>query len=143
MHVKEVMTTDVVTVHHEATLREAVERLLSESVGSVIVVDDSDAPVGIVTETDVLRATYKTGAPLSEIAVADLSHQPVVTTAPNRTVNHVAYVMAKEEVKKVPVMEDMELVGMITLTDIVWRLSDIRQEATEDAEMPSDWDPND
>lgn len=143
MLVNEVMTTDVVTVPHGASLREAVERLLTERVGSVIVVDDGGGPVGMVTETDVLRAAYKTEAPLSEIAVADLSHQPVVTTAPNRTVNHVAYVMAKEGVKKVPVMEDMDLVGIITLTDIVWRLSDIRQEATEDAEMPDEWDPND
>ncbi len=142
MLVEDVMTTDVVTVSHEATLRAAVEQLLTERVGSVIVVDDDGYPVGMVTETDVLRAAYETGAPLEAIAVADLSHRAVVTTRPDRTVRHVARKMTEEGVKKVPVMDGIDLVGMVTLTDIVWRLSDIRKEATELAEMPDEWGPN-
>jgi CBS domain-containing protein len=140
--VKDVMTSQVVTVHRGATLRAAVERLLAERVGSVIVVDEKNIPVGMVTETDVLKAAYKTEAPLDEIAVTDLSHRAVVTTKPNRTVQHVARKMDDENVKKVPVMDDLDLVGMVTLTDIVWHLSDIRKEATELAEIPDRWDPS-
>ena len=142
MIVKDVMTADVVTINHNETLHTAVEHLLSERVGSVIVIDDDGYPVGIVTESDVLRAAYETGAPLKEIAVVDLSHRAVVTTPPDRTVQDVARKMAEEEVKKVPVMDGIDLVGMITLTDIVWRLSDIRKEATELAEMPNSWGPS-
>lgn len=142
MLVEDLMTTDVVTAAHDATLRAAVEQLLSEGVGSVIVVDGDGYPVGMVTESDALRAAYETGLPLDEIAVADLSHRAVVTTPPDRTVQSVARRMAEEGVKKVPVMDGIELVGMITLTDVVWHLSEIRKEATELAEMPDQWGPN-
>jgi CBS domain-containing protein len=142
MLVKDLMTTDVVTVPQDATLRAAAERLLTEDVGSVIVVDEETNLAGMVTETDTLRAAYETDAPLSEIAVADLSHPAVVTTTPDRTIQHVARTMADEGVKKVPVVDGIDLVGMITLTDIVWELSDIRKEAVELAEMADHWDPN-
>lgn len=142
MLVKDVMTAEVVMIHRNETLDAAVQQLLSERVGSVIVVDDNSIPVGIVTETDILKATYETGALLDEIAVTDLSHQALVTTRPDRTVQHVARKMDEEGVKKVPVMDDLDLVGMVTLTDIVWHLSDIRKEATELAEMADEWSPN-
>ena len=141
MVVRELMSTDVVTVHRDASLQAAVERLLEAGVGSVIVVDDDGYPVGMVTETDALRAAAGTGAPLAAIGVVDLSHRAVVTTAPDRTVQRVARRMADEGVKKVPVLDGIDLVGILTLTDIVWHLSEIRKEATELGEMPDDWGP--
>lgn len=137
------MSTDVVTVHVSETLREAVERLLSEQVGSVIVVSDEGNPVGIVTEADALRALYETGDPLSAVDVADLTHRPVITTKPSATVSHVANRMATKDVKKAPVMDDLELVGIITMTDVVWHLSEIRKEASDLGEAHSRWNPND
>jgi len=142
MFVQELMTTDVVTVSADGTLRGAVHELLSEQVGSVIVVDDEGHPAGIITETDVLHAGYQSGDRLADIAVADLSHRPVITTKPTATVQTVARKMADEEVKKVPVMDDLDLVGIITLTDIVWHLSEIRKEATALEDAHSQWSPN-
>ena len=66
-----------------------------------------------------------------------------MTAAPDETVQHVARRMADEGVKKVPVMDDIDLVGIVTLTDIVWHLSDLRSEAAEFAEMGREWGPHD
>lgn len=131
MLVRELMTTDVVTVPADATLAAAVERLLDHGVGSVVVVDEDGVPGGIVTETDALSAALETGRPLDEITVADLAHRPVVTAAPDRTVQWVARTMAEEDVKKVPVLNGVDLVGIVTLTDVVYHLSAIREEAYE------------
>lgn len=130
MLVEDLMSTDVVTVDVGATLADAVERQLSAGVGSVVVLDDGD-PCGIVTEHDALEASLRTGRPLGEIPVAKLAHGAVVTTGPDRTVQRVARQMAEEGVKKIPVLEDLELVGIVTLTDVVHHLSDIRAEASE------------
>lgn len=130
MLVRELMTTDVVTVPREATLADAVERLLDREVGSVVVVEDG-VPAGLVTETDALEAALDAGEPLSEIRVADLAHPPVVTAAPDRTVQWVARTMAEEGVKKVPIVDGVDLVGIVTLTDLVRHLSEIRDEASE------------
>lgn len=142
MLVSAVMSTDVVSIPQSASLHDAVSQLLDHGVGSVVVTDDRGHPTGVVTESDVLRAAHATGDPLDGIAVADLSHRPVVTTEPSATVEGLARTMAEESVKKVPVMDDLDLVGMVTLTDIVWHLSDIRNQAKGYGEAFSRWDPN-
>lgn len=139
MLVRELMSTDVVTCHEEATLREAVGKLCEHGVGSVIVLDDDGHPVGMVTETDALQAGYDTDRPFSEIRVGDLSHRAVVTVAPEKTVQHVARKMSEEGVKKVPVMDHLELLGIVTLTDIVWKLPELRSEAADLASPPREW----
>ena len=140
MQVTEIMSTDVVTVDRAASLRDAVGKLLTHEVGSVVVVSNEGNPVGIVTETDALRAGYQTGNPFEDIRVMELAHRPVITTSPSATVQWVARKMADNDVKKVPVMDDLSLVGMVTLTDIVWRLSDIRAEVGNLSTAPEDWE---
>jgi len=139
MLVGDVMSTDVVTVDASATLHEVVGRLLAERVGSVVVVDAGN-PSGIVTETDVLRAAHDRDRPLRAIGVDDLGHPPLVTTTADRTVQGVARTMADEGVKKVVVMDGLDIAGIVTLTDIVWHLADIRKEASDLARR--DWDPH-
>lgn len=134
------MTTEVVTVPTSATLREVASQLLENGVGSVIVVDDAGNPDGIVTESDVLEAAYRSGEALDELPVTKLSHGAVVTTGPDATVQRVARKMADENVKKVPVLEDFDLVGMVTLTDIVWHLPELRKEATSLGQAHKDWE---
>ncbi|QSG05080.1 CBS domain-containing protein [Halapricum desulfuricans] len=141
MLVRELMTAAVVTCDEHATLSAAVGKLLEHGVGSVVLTSDGGNPTGIVTETDALRAAYRTDRPLSEIRVADLSHGSVITASPDETVQRVARRMATEGVKKVPVMDGVDLLGIVTLTDIVWHLSDIRSEAAEVAERGSEWGP--
>ena len=135
------MSTDVVTVHRERSLRDAAGRLLAEDVGSVVVVNDEGNPVGILTESDCIRAAYESGRALDDIPVSALSHRPVVTTKPDSTVPFVASKMRQEGVKKVPVMDDLDLVGIVTLSDIVWHLSEIRQEAAARDNPRSEWSP--
>lgn len=130
MLVGELMTTDVVTVEDGAMLDEVVEKLLINGVGSVIVTDDGNLS-GIVTESDVLHAALETGRPLAELPVQKLQHGPIVTTNADKPVQAVARRMADNDVKKVPVMDDLDLVGILTHSDIVWHLSDIRDEVSQ------------
>lgn len=136
------MSTDVVTVPATGTVREVTERLLTEDVGSVIVTSEEGNPVGIVTESDALRACHEVDASLADVGVDALSHRPLLTTDPSATVSQVARRMADKDVKKAPVMDDLDLVGVITMTDIVWHLSEIRKEASDLGEAHSRWNPN-
>ncbi|WP_235728461.1 CBS domain-containing protein [Halosimplex carlsbadense] len=134
------MTADVVTVDIDASLDDAVGKLLGEGVGSVVVID-GETPMGIVTETDALEAARERGRPLAEIAVSDLAHPPLVTTDPDRTVQRVARTMAEEGVKKVVVTEGLSVLGIVTLTDVVYHVADLRKEAAAAAEdlAERDW----
>lgn len=140
MLVRELMSTDVVTVDEAATLADAAERLLANGVGSVIVVDSDGAPVGILTETDLVRAGYETGRPFADVDVGQIGHRPVITTKPSASISRVAGRMTEEGVKKVPVMDDLELVGILTYSDIVNHLSTIRREASDLAAAREEWE---
>jgi len=141
MQVHELMSTDVVTVPVDATVADAVDRLLGAGVGSVIVVDDAGDPMGIVTESDALRAAREVGRPLTEIDVRAVGHRPVVTTTPSTSVPGVARLMADEGVKKVPVLDGLDLVGVVTLTDVVWHLSSLREEMSAIEAAREAWSP--
>lgn len=142
MQVRDLMSTDVVTAPRSATLADVADRLLDAGVGSVIVVDDDGDPVGIVTETDALRVARDSGKPLADITVTDVGHPPVVTTTPSTAIPTVGRRMADEGVKKVPVLDGLDLVGIVTLTDIVWHLSSLRQEASDIAAARDEWSPH-
>ncbi|MFC6973619.1 CBS domain-containing protein [Halomicroarcula sp. GCM10025709] len=142
MLVRELMSTDVVTVAVDESMATAVGRLLDAGVGSCVVLDEDGTPMGLVTESDALAAAHETGRPLTEITVREVGHRPVVTTTPDRSVSAVVRTMTAEDVKKVPVMSELELVGIITLTDIVWHLSDLKRELSTTDRVRNRWDPS-
>lgn len=116
------MTTDLVTVEPEAPLARAVERMLEARAGSTVVVSPHDAPVGIVTSSDVLRATLETEAGLTDVGVDEVMSDPLVTIDPDATVNRALELMAEHGIKKLPVIDGLTLVGVVTTTDIARQL---------------------
>lgn len=133
------MTTEVIKVETDSTLREAVGKMLRNGVGSVVVVDD-DTPTGIITEKDALSAAYSTGASLEEIDVSDVARRTPVTTNPSQTVMGAMNEMIENNVKKLPVIEELELVGIVTISDISEQISEIRKEAVRLSEEPTEED---
>jgi len=134
MLVEDVMETDIVTCEIDATVRVAVERMLRAHVGSVIVTEEGN-PTGIVTETDTLLAGYRTEQPFGEIPVRSAATGSLVTVEPTRTVRSAIQLMREEEIKKLPVVEDLDLVGIVTMTDITRHYGDIVREI-HDLERP-------
>ena len=117
MLVREAMSTELVTVPLAASVHEAVKRMLQAGVGSVIVTHESD-PVGILTETDALIAGYRTARSFEEIPVKPAMSRPLQTIAPEATVRAAVDQMHREAIKKLAVVEGLDLVGIITATDI-------------------------
>lgn len=113
--VSEIMSSPVVTVPADTTLVDAAATLAEERVGSLVV--GEDVVEGIVTETDVVRAIGE-GRDLSETAVSELMSEPVVTIRPHESVRVAGERMGHNGVKKLPVTEDGEPVGIVTTTDL-------------------------
>lgn len=127
MLVSDAMSTDLVTCSVNASLREAVERMLSEGVGSSVVYED-EAPIGIVTETDALHSVCSKRKLLSEISVNEVMSSPVVKVSKDKTLRHAARKMRKNEIKKLVVVDDMEFVGIVTTQDIIYNYHQLKSE---------------
>ena len=138
MQVRDVMTTGCVSVPSTATLKDCATRMLMAGTGSVLV-DDSDGPVGIVTESDVLAAAKDIGEPLEAIpAHAAMSH-PIERIEPTATVRKAADRMRDLNIKKLLVTSGLTPVGVVTMTDLVWHFSDFQREAGDVAARGEAW----
>jgi CBS domain-containing protein len=127
MLVEDVMQTDLVVCDAEESVRAAVEAMLRNHVGSVVVLADGN-PAGLVTETDVLLAGYATERSFSEIPVETVMSRPLVTVAPSKSLRTAMGVMKDESIKKLPVQDGLDIVGMLTMTDINERYGEIVRE---------------
>lgn len=128
MLVEDVMTAEVVTVPIDDTLADAAARILEADVGSVIVERGGD-PTGIVTKSDVLWAAHRTGEPLGAILVESAMSHPLETIAPGATVRAAARRMGEGGIKRLAVTDGIDLVGIVTQSDVVRNHASILREA--------------
>ncbi|MDW8049139.1 MAG: CBS domain-containing protein [Nitrososphaerota archaeon] len=116
--VRDVMTRSVKTVRVDSTVREAVQKMNKFDIGSIVVMDDKK-PVGIITERDIMRKIVEQCVDPSLVKAGDIMSHPLITTDPNKSVEEAARLMAGKKIKKLPVVEDGKLVGIVTSMDIM------------------------
>jgi len=119
LKIESVMVVDVVTVGAEATVGEAVELMNKNEIGCLVVVDEEEKPVGIITERDLLKRVLAKRKDPVRSKVKDIMSKPLVTGTPHMDIEAAVRLMFKHKIKKLPVTEDGRLVGLVTLTDLV------------------------
>ncbi len=107
-----------ITIRPEQAVREAVQLLATHNIGALIVANEADAPVGIISERDIVREASRNeqvfGRPVSEIMTRD-----VITGVPEDDLASVANVMTEKRIRHVPVMDKGRLVGIVSIGDVV------------------------
>jgi len=115
--VKDIMTRYVKSIDPEKTIGEAARTMTRLKIGSLIVIK-SGKPLGILTEGDVSRALGRSLDPTRTRVKAIMSKR-LLTTTPDERVEVAAKLMADAKVKKLPVVNEGRLIGIVTQTDIV------------------------
>jgi len=118
MQVKDIMKTDVKTIEPDDTVQEAARRMNENGIGSLIVTD-KDSLRGIVTDRDILVKVVINADDASKVLVKDVMTKDVVLINPDISVEDASEVMIEKNIKKLPVVEDDSLIGIVTATDIV------------------------
>jgi CBS domain-containing protein len=120
--------SSVVTTGADATVAELVDLLGEHNIGAVVVVSDDDRVVGIVSERDVVRRLAEVGAAVLEQSVADLMSTELVSSSPDDPVDHIAAQMTERRIRHLPVLSGGELVGIVTIGDVVAaRITDLER----------------
>lgn len=128
--VEELMSSPVESVPEGTTMTDAARILSQKSIGSLIIGDERI--LGIVTESDVVAAVGEGLNP--ETAVSKLMSDPVVTVRRSESVRTAAERMGHNGVKKLPVVENGQAVGIITTTDLALHLPDYQVNMAHQAE---------
>jgi CBS domain-containing protein len=109
---------DVWSVHPDDTVLDAIKMLAEKDIGALIVVKD-DKPVGIFTERDYARNVYLKGKSSLDTAVRDVMVAPVICVKPDQTVDECMALMTAKRFRHLPIMDGDELVGMVSIGDLV------------------------
>jgi CBS domain-containing protein/acyl dehydratase len=143
LSIEDCMTREVETIGPDATCQEAARALAAANVGSLVVCEARE-PVGIITESDLVRAMAD-GVAVDELTVRAVMSADLVTVGPDAPVERAAELFEGNDFRRLPVIEDEELVGIVTTTDLadyLPRLSKRRRRAdalyAAGEQLPSD-----
>jgi len=119
----------VYTISPGTTLAQIAQQLSTRRIGSVLVMADADTVAGIVSERDLVRAMAKHGAAALELEVRQVMTRDVKTCHPDDPIEHVMELMTHGRFRHLPVVDHGELIGLISIGDVVKaRLEETRHE---------------
>jgi CBS domain-containing protein len=114
--VKDVMNKNVVVAKPIVTLREAAKVMGEMNMGSLVIMEE-DKIVGIVTSTDILKAIGE-GKDPDKVTISEIATKSVITIQADEPLEKAVDIMVKNKIKKLPVLMNEKLVGIITVSDI-------------------------
>ena len=127
MQVREIMSTDIEVVDRNDNLRTVEERMATKQLRHLPVLEQGEV-VGIVTQRDLFKAAMSSAmgygekaqqAYLQSVRVKEIMVYPVVTVAPDTSVAAAADMMMNKGIGCLPVVEDQQLIGIVTKTDLL------------------------
>ena len=125
--VKDVMSKQLIIAHSSTTIYQ-IAKIMEQGIGAVLVKNDS-IPIGIITDRDFATKIAANKYPL-DTAVGKIASMPLQTIGPNESILDAARKMTSKKIRKLAVVEDVKVIGIITSTDLVNRLSTIKKEIT-------------
>jgi CBS domain-containing protein len=133
MNVETILQTkgrEVITVRPGESVASAAETLHRRAIGAALVLDESGAVAGVISERDIVRGLATRGGVVLGMKVAELMTSEVETCEPGDAVDHIMAVMTERRVRHLPVQRNGKLVGVISIGDVVkHRLAEIEGEA--------------
>ena len=119
--VKDLMTKNVVTVDANKTVVEAAVLMSEKDIGDLVVID-GNTPVGIITERDFVRRVLAEGKSVDS-KVSEIMSHPLKVIDPDAPIKEAARRMVNKRIRRLPVIKDNKLVGIITAADFARHLS--------------------
>lgn len=127
--VSEIMSKkNVVSIqsNSEATALDISKLMAKNTIGSVLIMDSKNFPIGIITERDIIKKVCIKNILPNEINYRKIMSSPVITVKSYDSIETAAQIMTDNKIKRLPVLEDnQEIVSILGLTDITKHLSKI------------------
>jgi len=112
------MVKNVVTVEAEATVRDAAKLMNERDIGCLLVMKGK-TPVGIVTERDMLKRVLLKSKDPRKTKIGKVMSKPLMVGEPQTDIRDAVRLMVEGKIKRLPVVENGHLLGLVTFTDIV------------------------
>jgi CBS domain-containing protein len=123
MEIREVMTESLVTAPADAPVRQIAEIMRERNVGSVVLLDADGEAVAFITDRDLAVSVLADGHG-GDATASDHASSPVVTAAPGTELEEATQLMVNHGIRRLPIVDDGRLTGIVTLDDLAARIGD-------------------
>lgn len=120
-NLREIMTNNVFTVNENQSVQEAAALMSQNNIGAVPVVNNHGQMTGIITDRDIALRTTAQGEGANTPVRQAMTAQQIVQGTPDMDIHEAAQIMAEQQVRRLPVVENGQVVGMVALGDLAVR----------------------
>lgn len=138
MLVEEAMTKNVIVINQEKTVLEACTLYQERTVGCLLVIDNQGDCVGMLTERDIIERTICAHRDPEKTTVREIMTSSIRTVPAKAKIEKAVEIMNEHNIKKLPVLLNGEVVGIITVTDLSRALPQLTKRLT-DAQITPTW----
>ena len=117
LRVEDVMVKDVIKINEDVTIKEAAGLMNKYEIGCLIAVKKGKVS-GILTERDLLKRVVAESKDASKLRVRDVMTSPLIVAETKMDLGEAVRLMFQRKIKKLPLVDDKRLVGLVSLTDI-------------------------
>ena len=135
--VRDAMTEDPRSIGPSASVVEAAQLMRDEHIGS-LPITDGDTLLGMITDRDITTRVVADAADLATTSVEDVYSQDLVSVEPDKDLEEALGLMARHQVRRLPVVQDGRLVGIIAQADIALTLREDEKKTGELVEAISE-----
>jgi len=137
--VHDAMTSNVITVDPKTSVAEAAAIMSQKDIGCLIIKSNSE-PEGLITESDIITKVVSQDIQASQITVAEIMTRDLIEIDPGSEIYEAARIMAKNKIRRLPVVNNGSLVGILTSTDVVTVSPELTELLVENARMSNTMD---
>jgi CBS domain-containing protein len=122
MQIKDVLRQkghEVFTIDEEKTVFQAMDILVKNQIGSLIVMNENGQISGIISERDALRECFKNEGNCQNITIKNVMTKNIIFAEADDNIDYVMGIMTQNRIRHVPVLKDKVLVGIVSIGDIV------------------------
>jgi CBS domain-containing protein len=115
--VKDIMTKRIITADINTNLLEAVKKMARARVSTIVILENKK-PVGIITDSDIIKKVVAQNLKPSTLKVEDIMSSPLITISPDADILEAEKIIREKKIRRIPVVKNDKLVGIITPTDV-------------------------
>lgn len=119
MLVRDVMSSPVITTTEGESVEKVAKLMKAQRLGSIIVTDKEDRPIGVITERDLVTRVLSENKLPSDLKAKEVMSSPLVTIKPDETLSNVARQMSRLNMRRFGVVYKGELVGVVSSKDVL------------------------
>ncbi len=119
MYIHEIMSKNVIKVNYEISAFEISKIMVKRRISSVVIIDNNDKIIGIVTEKDLIKEVCAKNLLATTLTASKVMSSPLISISKNSTINDATKLMVEKKIKHLAIHDNNDIIGILTTYDLI------------------------